>query len=72
LRVLGTAELPHIDQGVGQQLHAKMSLLQMFKPQKESLEFVLPRKSPIDARPQGMNGGIEEPFALWFPKTHNT
>jgi hypothetical protein len=31
LRVLGTAELPHIDQGVRQQFHAKMSLLNMFK-----------------------------------------
>jgi hypothetical protein len=27
LRVLGTAELPHIDQGVRHQFHAKMSLL---------------------------------------------
>jgi hypothetical protein len=63
LRVLGTAELPHIDQGVCYQLHAKMSWLHMFKPQEESLEFALPRKGSIDARPQGMNGGIEEPFA---------
>ena len=35
----------------------------MFKPQEEPLELIFPRKSPIDARPQGMNGGIEEPFA---------
>jgi hypothetical protein len=63
LRVLGTAELPHIDQGVRHQLHANMSLLQVFKPQEQPLEFVLPRKGPIDPRPQGMNGGIEEPLA---------
>ena len=40
-----------------------MSLLQGFKPQEEPLEFVLPRQGSIDARPQGMNGGIEESFA---------
>jgi hypothetical protein len=44
LRVLSTAELPHIDQGVCHQLHAKMSLLQVFKPQEQPLEFILPRK----------------------------
>src|SRR5262245_48661586 len=32
LRVLGSAELSQIDQGVRQQFHAKMSLLQVFKP----------------------------------------
>jgi hypothetical protein len=52
LRVLGTAELPHIDQGVRHQLHANISLLQVFKPQEQPLEFVLPRKGPIDMRPQ--------------------
>jgi hypothetical protein len=41
LRVLGTAEFPHIDQGVGQQFHAKMSLLNVFEPQEEPLEFIL-------------------------------
>jgi hypothetical protein len=59
LRVLGTAELPHIDQGVCHQLHAKMSLLQVFKPQEQPLECILPRKGPINARPQRMDGGIE-------------
>jgi hypothetical protein len=63
LRVLGTAELPHIDQGVRQQFHAKVSLLQVFKPKQQPLELILPRKGPIDASPQGMDGGIEEPFA---------
>jgi hypothetical protein len=32
----------------------------MFKPQQQPFEFVLPRKGPIDPRPQGMDGGIEE------------
>ena len=59
LRVLGTAELPHMDQSVCHQLHAKMSLLQVFKPQEQPLEFILPRKGPINARPQRMDGGIE-------------
>ena len=59
LRVLGTAELPHIDQGVRHQFHAKMSLLHVFKTKQQPLEFVLPRKGPIDTRPQGMNGFIE-------------
>src|SRR4029450_3930418 len=60
LRVLGTAELPHIDQGVRQQFHAKMSLLNMFKTQEESLELVLPRKSPIHTSSQGMDRFIEQ------------
>ena len=60
LRVLGTAELPHIDQGVGHQFHAKMSLLNRFKPQKEPLELIFPCKGPIDLRPQRMDGGIEQ------------
>jgi hypothetical protein len=36
-----------------------MSLLQVFKPQEQPLEFVLARKGPIDPRPQGMNGSVE-------------
>jgi len=63
LRVLGTPELSQIDQGVRQQFQAKMALLHVFKPKQQPLEFVLPRKGPIDASPQGMDGGIEEPFA---------
>ena len=62
LRVLGTAELPHIDQGVCHQFHAKMPLLDVFKPQEEPLEFILPRECPIHTSPQGMDGSIEEPF----------
>jgi hypothetical protein len=63
LRVLGTAELPHIDQGVCHQFHAKMPLLQVFKPQEEPLEFVFPRKGPIDTGSQSMDGGIEQPLS---------
>jgi hypothetical protein len=63
LRVLGTAELPHIDQGVRQQFHAKMPLLQVFKTQQQPLEFIFPRKGPIDASPQGVDSGLEESLA---------
>src|SRR5262247_7880 len=63
LRVLGTAELPHIDQGVRQQFHAKMSLLPVFETQEEQLELILPGACPIDTSPQGMDRGIEEPLA---------
>ena len=35
----------------------------MFKTKKHPLEFILPRKGPIDTRPQRMDGGIEEPLA---------
>jgi hypothetical protein len=63
LRVLGTAELPHIDQGVRHQFHAKVSLLRVFKTKEEPLEFIFPRKCPIDTSPQCMDSGIKEPLA---------
>ena len=59
LQVLGTAELPHIDQGVRHQFHAKMSLLHVFETKEEPLEFILPGECPIDTSPQGMDSGIE-------------
>jgi hypothetical protein len=59
LRVLGTAKPPQIDQGVRHQFHAKMSLLNTLKTKKQPLEFVLPRKGPVDTCPQGMNSCIE-------------
>jgi hypothetical protein len=62
LRVLGTAELPHIGQGVRQQFHAKVSLLQVFKTKQHSFEFVLPRKGPIDPRPQCMGDVLDLDF----------
>jgi hypothetical protein len=60
LRVLDTAELPHIDQGIRQQFHAKMSMLQVFETQEESLELILPRKGPIHTSSQGMDRFIEQ------------
>jgi hypothetical protein len=63
LRVLGTAERPQIDQGVHQQFHAKMSLLDVFKTEQQPLEFVLPRKGPLNTGSQGMDRFIEEAFA---------
>jgi hypothetical protein len=63
LRVLGTAELPDIDQGVRQQFHANVSLLHGFKTKPPPREFVLPCKCPIDTGSQCVDGGIEEPFA---------
>src|SRR5688572_8795051 len=60
LRVLGTAKPPHIDQGVRQQFQAKMSLLNMFKTQEESLELILPRKCPIHTSSQGVDRFIEQ------------
>jgi hypothetical protein len=58
LRVLGTAELPHLDQGVRQSFHAKVSLLHVFKTKKQPIELILPRKGPIDASPQGMESEV--------------
>ena len=63
LRVLGAAELAQIDQRVCQQLHAIMPLLDTFKAEQESLEFIFPGKGALDAHPQRMNGGVEQAFA---------
>jgi len=63
LRVLGTAELPHIDQGVRQQFHAKMPLLNVFKTKNHALEFILPRKRPIDMGSQDMDCFVEQAFS---------
>jgi hypothetical protein len=54
LRVLGTAELLHLDQGVRQEFHAKVSVLHVLRTKKQPSERILPRKGPIDASPQGM------------------
>jgi hypothetical protein len=62
LRVLGTAELPHLDQGVRQQCQAKVSLLPVFKTKQQPLEFVLPRNGPLDTGSQGVDGGIKSPL----------
>jgi hypothetical protein len=37
-------------------------LLYMLKTQEEPLELIFPRRAPINASPQGMEGGFEEPL----------
>src|SRR6187455_2485280 len=66
LRVSGTAELAQIDQRVCQQLHAIMPLLDTFKTEQESLEFILPGKGPLHTHAQRMDDGVEEPLAASF------
>src|SRR5207249_5879522 len=63
LRVSDTAERSQVDQRIGHQLHAIVPLLDAFKSEQQPLEFVLPRKGPLDTHPQGMDGGVEEPLA---------
>ena len=58
LRVLGTAELPHLDQGVRQSFHANVSWLPVFNTKNQPIERILPHKGPIDASPQGMNSDV--------------
>ena len=48
LQVLGTTERSQVDQRVCHQLHAIMPLLDAFKSEQQPLEFVLPRKGPLD------------------------
>ena len=48
--VSGTAERAQVDQRVRHQLHAIMPLLDAFKAEQQPLEFVLPRKGPLDAQ----------------------
>ena len=50
LQVLRHAETPQIDQGVGHQLHAIVPRW-VLETQQQPLEFVLPRKRPLDALP---------------------
>ena len=40
-----------------------MPLLDTFKAEQESLEFILPGKGALDAHPQRMNGSVEQAFA---------
>ena len=48
LQVLDTEECAQVDQRVGHQLHAIMPLLDTFKAEQQPLEFILPRKGPLD------------------------
>jgi hypothetical protein len=54
LRVLWNTEGAQLDQGVSQQLHPIGPLLNALKTKEQPLEFVFPRKGPIDTRPQRM------------------
>src|SRR6266850_2845641 len=63
LQVLGGAETPHIDQGVRQQLHPIVPLLNVFKTEEQPLELVLPRKRPFHSIPSRMDRLIEQPLA---------
>jgi hypothetical protein len=63
LQVLGTAERSQIYQHVRHQLHAIVPLLDAFKPQQQPLELIFPRKGPLHAHPQCMDGFVEEAFA---------
>src|SRR5262249_15955515 len=63
LRVLATAERSQVDQRIRQQLHPIVPLLDPFKTQHKPLEFILPRKGPLDTHPQGMDGSVEQPLA---------
>src|SRR4029434_7893545 len=63
LRVLGNAELPHLDEGVRHQFHANMSLLKMGKTPEAPLERSGPGNCPIDLRPQRLDDGIEPPLS---------
>jgi hypothetical protein len=49
LRVLGTAELPQIDEHVCYQLHAIVPLLDALEQQQQPFEFILPREGPLYA-----------------------
>ena len=51
LQVLDTTETPHIDQGIRHQFHPVVALLDVLETEQQPLEFVLPRKRPLDALP---------------------
>jgi hypothetical protein len=51
LQVLGTTETPHIDQGVRHQFHPVVALLEVLETEEQPLEFILPRKRPLDSLP---------------------
>src|SRR5918911_5454154 len=60
LQVLDTAERSQVDHRVPQQLHPIVPLLDAFKAEEQPLEFVLPRKGPLDTHSQGMDSGVEQ------------
>src|SRR5215831_917839 len=52
LRVSDTAERSQVDQRIGQQLHAIVALLDVFKAEQQPLALIFPRKGPLDPHPQ--------------------
>jgi hypothetical protein len=63
LRVLGIAERSQVDQRIRQQLHPIVPLLDTFKTSQQPLEFVLPRKGPLDSHASRLASGVEESLA---------
>jgi hypothetical protein len=59
LRVLGIAELPHIDQGVRQQFHAKVSLLPVFNTQQQPWPPVLEQRLGVAVRSRQDTEAVE-------------
>jgi hypothetical protein len=43
--------MPQIDQCICHQFHPVVALLDVLEPEQQPLEFVLPRKRPLDAIP---------------------
>ena len=63
LRVLRYAKAPQIDKRVGHELHAIVPTLMVLEAQQHPLQFVLPRKRPLDAVPSRRDRDIEHPLA---------
>jgi hypothetical protein len=51
LRVSGTTKMSQVDKRVSHQLHAVVPLLGELEPQKQPLEFILPREGLLHAEP---------------------
>jgi hypothetical protein len=62
LRVLGPTERSQVDHRVCYHLYAIMPLLDTFKSEPPPLEFVLPRKGPLDPHASRGDGGVEQPL----------
>ena len=63
LRILGTAELPQIDQRVRQPFHPIVPLRHALKPQEASLAFGLPRQGPLAPGASRLEGFLAQPRA---------
>src|SRR5262245_20953511 len=63
LQVLGTAERSQVNQGVCDQLHAIVSLLNACKSQKQPFAVIFPCEGPLNTHSQRMDGFMEEACA---------